>query len=552
MEVSRPANFSSRSTVTTDDGGQYGAFLGEAKLPRALATSAYWCAWLAVCVIGLGGELSGEDQLRWISPYAWWVAPLLLYWTAPRLPSWHKGWVQRLSGLVVLAASIYFLQWLTFEATDTLFDLRVRGPLALLEFVVQGVVVGVLVGAIYASVWRKLVGDTAVLTVIAVTAVALVPGYWDGVWGAERWRDRPLASGIHLFRWTIVALLSGWVYVKWPRRGRARALPVSATGERASAMWWRQLSLRDSLGAFALCVMLGMLIIVAAVYWAAMVDSYLLAVCVWIVAALIVFVPLTLFGHRADVHLRGASHGRSLGSALTVTGARVGVAAGLVCYWSFGLLFVAPKIGETAIDGLRAARGPMWTMDWDSHTRVLAVRGEIHAGYAQAVQRAVERYEVVEVLELEGPGGYSREAIPLAHWIRERGLRTWVRGDCASACVFVFSGGVDRRLGPEGQLGFHRGSDYGLPDFESEAVYRRVLVDLGVRRDFAAKAFAVPNADMWYPEAAELVEAGVVTGITGDVWDAVKIERPDGRDIPAATESERQGLEGGSSDGEAL
>jgi hypothetical protein len=552
MEVSRPANCSSRSTATTDDGNKYRAFLGEAKLSGVLGTSAYWCAWLAVCLIGLVGELSGEDQLRYISPYAWWVAPLLLYWTSPRLPSWHEGWVQRLTGLVVLAASIYFLQWLTFEATDTLFEVRMRGPLKLLEFVVQGVAVGALVGAIYARVWRKLVGDAAVLTVIAVTAVALAPGYWDGVWGAERWRHRSLASGIHLFHWTIVALLSGWFYIKWPRRGRAAALPVSVNGERASAMWWQRLSLRDSLGAFALCGLLGMLIIVAAVYWAAMVDSHLLAVCVWTVAALIVFVPLTLFGYRADVNLRGAAIGRSLRSALTVTGARVAVAAGLACFWSFGLLFVAPKIGETAIDGIRAARGPMWTIDWNAHTRVLAVRGEIHGGYAQAVQSAVERYRIVEVLELEGPGGYSREAIPLAHWIRERGLKTWVRGDCASACVFVFIGGVERRLGPEGQLGFHRGSDYGLPDFGSEDLYRRVLADLGVRRDFAAKAFAVPNADMWYPKAAELVEAGVVTGLSEDAWGAVKVENTFGSSDSVVAASEWQCLEGGSSGGEAL
>ncbi len=58
---------------------------------------------------------------------------------------------------------------------------------------------------------------------------------------------------------------------------------------------------------------------------------------------------------------------------------------------------------------------------------------------------------------LESPGGLVAAGAYMAQMIHTAGLKTIVRGDCASACTIMFYAGRGREL--SGRLGFHQATD---------------------------------------------------------------------------------------------
>jgi hypothetical protein len=65
--------------------------------------------------------------------------------------------------------------------------------------------------------------------------------------------------------------------------------------------------------------------------------------------------------------------------------------------------------------------------------------------------------EGARAIVLESPGGLVAAGSWMADMIRDAGLKTIVRGDCASACTMMFYAGVERKL--TGRLGIHRATD---------------------------------------------------------------------------------------------
>ena len=55
---------------------------------------------------------------------------------------------------------------------------------------------------------------------------------------------------------------------------------------------------------------------------------------------------------------------------------------------------------------------------------------------------------------------------------------------------------------------------------------RALLITAGVAAGFADKALAVPPNTVWYPEASELVAAGVVTAVTDGPPPGAAVRRP--------------------------
>lgn len=109
------------------------------------------------------------------------------------------------------------------------------------------------------------------------------------------------------------------------------------------------------------------------------------------------------------------------------------------------------------------------------------------------------------------------EGFAVAKLVEKHALSTVVRRKCASACAVVFIAGRDRVLVPGAKLGFHRALSPAWDDaLYTDAAYNDGAVDYlkskGITESFARKAFSVPNSDIWYPSADELLAAGVIGG----------------------------------------
>lgn len=57
---------------------------------------------------------------------------------------------------------------------------------------------------------------------------------------------------------------------------------------------------------------------------------------------------------------------------------------------------------------------------------------------------------------LNSPGGEILAAMRIGELLRANDAMVWVNGECSSACVFVFAGGVERNLIRESRVGLHR------------------------------------------------------------------------------------------------
>ena len=123
----------------------------------------------------------------------------------------------------------------------------------------------------------------------------------------------------------------------------------------------------------------------------------------------------------------------------------------------------------------------------------------------------------VQRVVLSSDGGHIFAARAIALNIRRLDLDTHVESACRSACTIAFMAGAGRTLGPQGSLGFHQ---YGMdmPQRvatvnyrEEEAKDRATFAAKGVAAGFLDRAFATAHTEMWMPDRAELVAAGVLT-----------------------------------------
>ena len=124
----------------------------------------------------------------------------------------------------------------------------------------------------------------------------------------------------------------------------------------------------------------------------------------------------------------------------------------------FSLIFMLAPVTGHARDWGNPDETP-YRSDEAADTRVgdvLYIEGEIHA--QQPIELREGKFNGVHTVVLNSPGGDGPAGLEMAQIIRERGLTTVVpaNGTCASACTFVFQGGV-RRIAYESSLFMYHG-----------------------------------------------------------------------------------------------
>jgi len=170
----------------------------------------------------------------------------------------------------------------------------------------------------------------------------------------------------------------------------------------------------------------------------------------------------------------------------------------------FGLI----AIGQDPIGRFTVSVSP------DGHS--VLVTGTLREGAAAAISRVIDATPEAQWLVLDSNGGRVLEAQQLARKVRARGLDTYVRRQCASACTFVYLAGKTRAASPYARIGFHQPSFVGLNAMGQQEITVAMLNDYriaGLPPEFVRRIAQTPSSQMWYPRSDELLHANVVTAI---------------------------------------
>jgi hypothetical protein len=142
--------------------------------------------------------------------------------------------------------------------------------------------------------------------------------------------------------------------------------------------------------------------------------------------------------------------------------------------------------------------------------RMVRVDGPFGRGTAEELRRVLDTTANVRFVELESNfGGLVDEGLAAYDIIRARHLDTFTQGTCVSACTMAYMAGGHRFLAEGATLQFHEWETAGVRADRDSEMARRLLVAAGIGPDFAARAFA--NHELWVPDRATLIAAGVVT-----------------------------------------
>ncbi len=195
-----------------------------------------------------------------------------------------------------------------------------------------------------------------------------------------------------------------------------------------------------------------------------------------------------------------------------------------------------PGVADNAIDGAHSlppkAAGEE-TAAPARGVRVLEINGDIRPALVQQVRNALKdvdgrRYPAGALLLLNSRGGDGMAAMQIGRIVRAAKAHTFVRGRCASACVFILAGGVVRSAPAGHGVGIHRPrlsgfvKGVGIVDIDPasnpnaaaalEAGNLRsqaFLREMGLPDALFQAMMATPSGEMRYLNAAELSEFGL-------------------------------------------
>ena len=168
--------------------------------------------------------------------------------------------------------------------------------------------------------------------------------------------------------------------------------------------------------------------------------------------------------------------------------------------------------------GIMAADlGPKPAVTLSPDGKHLSLAGEMGFDTTNLVRAALKRHPGITGIELDSPGGSAAEGFALAALVRDRGLDTYVRADCASACVLVFAAGRERLAAPSARFGLHRSGvewQRGDPGVSpTDLAMERYFREQGVADEFIVRVLETPFRDIWVPTAGEVMASGLASGV---------------------------------------
>lgn len=150
----------------------------------------------------------------------------------------------------------------------------------------------------------------------------------------------------------------------------------------------------------------------------------------------------------------------------------------------------------------------------ESNGTELVLVGYINSDSEREITNLIESNPRIQIVDLVSLGGRIVPALDLARLIETRGLTTYARGDCVSACTLVFLAGTKRILNMDAHLGFHQPSFPGLTaqDLSQQLDDMRTFyLKHGLSKIFVDQALSRSGTAVWYPTQDELIRAGAIT-----------------------------------------
>lgn len=205
------------------------------------------------------------------------------------------------------------------------------------------------------------------------------------------------------------------------------------------------------------------------------------------------------------------------GKAGWASAARIGVVFGTLAMTGQLFATIIPQVKELAL--IASGNDPIGTISIKIavNGQSAIINGMFGEGSAAEVERILDAAPGVTSLVLNSAGGRLHEAKRLASVVQSRALNTYVEGQCASACTYVFLAGRDRAATPNAQIGFHRPSFPGL-DADAQQAMTRGMLDVyraaNLPEMFIQRIAKTPPEGMWYPTRDELIAAHVITRVS--------------------------------------
>lgn len=210
------------------------------------------------------------------------------------------------------------------------------------------------------------------------------------------------------------------------------------------------------------------------------------------------------------------------GSQAAVWGAQIALVAGFWLTATYSLQAAQTLIkpnpeGNHLVRMDREHRSRYRIEPVDSQT--VLIDGSMELGITRAFGAFLASQNGFKTAILNSSGGNVYEARGLARLFREHDMATHVDGNCSSACTAAFIGGRKRSISNGGRLGFHQyriDADYvilNINPIEEQARDRAVFEQSAVAEWFLDRMFQRKSHEMWFPETAELLRAGVVHAI---------------------------------------
>lgn len=163
---------------------------------------------------------------------------------------------------------------------------------------------------------------------------------------------------------------------------------------------------------------------------------------------------------------------------------------------------------------------PQYQLNVDFRHRTLSISGDLGFGIVRAVEEHLNTHTEIDQVLLHSRGGQIYEGRGLGLLFRTRGLNTYVRSECSSACTTAFIGGVERTLASDARMGFHQygmraGHEKQITVFQSLQFEEKKDIAFfrsqGVDSSFLNSVFSTPHNEIGYPTLETLLEAGVAT-----------------------------------------
>jgi len=145
----------------------------------------------------------------------------------------------------------------------------------------------------------------------------------------------------------------------------------------------------------------------------------------------------------------------------------------------------------------------------------MTIRGPIETGDAQQMYRVMKAKGTIPTrIILDSRGGQVADAVAMARYIRvDLKAVTEVQGECWSACVLVFAGGIQRYAGPNADFRVHRAAVNGQDNYSTSNRLAGEYTILGVPRYIINLMLDTPNSTLAQLSDQDLIGWALRKGI---------------------------------------